>query len=151
LVKIQNDNEKAQRVQLEKGALLEQRKVIQSQMRAEKDELMRKFEMIQKTGKIPPELADKIGKDRLESLQNTNIDSSHNNNTNNNNNTNSPPFKSPNNTLVKPKREQKSQPKTIIEESYKDQKEQSQPEQNNNPEQLQKQKQNNEIIKQNEK
>jgi len=151
LVKIQNDNEKAQRVQLEKGALLEQRKVIQSQMRAEKDELMRKFEMIQKTGKIPPELADKIGKDRLESLQNTNIDSSHNNNTNNNNNTNSPPFKSPNNTLVKPKREQKSQPETIIEESYKDQKEQSQPEQNNNPEQLQKQKQNNEIIKQNEK
>lgn len=70
-MKIQQDNEKAERVQLQKMALLEQRKIIQSQMRSEKEELMRKFEIIQKTGKIPPELVDKIGKDRLDSLNAT--------------------------------------------------------------------------------
>jgi len=58
-------------VQQEKSALLEQRKQIQAQMRAEKDELMRKFEQIQKTGRIPPDLVEKIGKDRLDSLNNT--------------------------------------------------------------------------------
>jgi len=80
-------------------------------MRAEKDELMRKFELIQKTGKIPPELADKIGKERLESLQNTGVNSS----------INPSPMqtiqKSPNSTLIKPKREQKPLPKLIPEES----------------------------------
>lgn len=65
------DNEKAERVKLEKMALLEQRKQIQATMHAEKEELMRKFEQIQKTGKIPPELADRIGKDKLDSLNNT--------------------------------------------------------------------------------
>lgn len=74
LVKIQNDSERAERVQLEKSALLEQRKQIQTQMRAEKEELMKKFDVIQKTGKIPPELMEKIGKDRLDSLNNTKND-----------------------------------------------------------------------------
>lgn len=43
-------------------------------MRAEKEELMKKFDVIQKTGKIPPELMEKIGKDRLDSLNNTKND-----------------------------------------------------------------------------
>lgn len=58
-------------MQLQKAQLLEQRKQIQSQMRAEKEELMAKFESIQRTGKIPQELKDKIGADRIDSLNNT--------------------------------------------------------------------------------
>jgi len=77
LNKIQQDNDKAERVKLEKMALLEQRKQIQSQMRSEKEELMHKFEVIQKTGRIPPDLIDKIGKDRMESLNNTRQNNNH--------------------------------------------------------------------------
>jgi len=71
MAKIQIDNERAQNVQLQKQQLLEQRKIIQSQMRAQKEELMAKFENIQKTGKIPEELMEKLGKDRVDSLNNT--------------------------------------------------------------------------------
>lgn len=71
MAKIQIDNERAQNVQLQKQQLLEQRKIIQSQMRAQKEELMSKFENIQKTGKIPEELMEKLGKDRVDSLNNT--------------------------------------------------------------------------------
>jgi len=71
MAKIQIDNERAQIVQLQKQQLLEQRKIIQSQMRAQKEELMAKFENIQKTGKIPEELMEKLGKDRVDSLNNT--------------------------------------------------------------------------------
>jgi len=65
------DNERAESVQIQKHQLLEQRKVIQSQMRAQKDELMSQFEKIQKTGVIPDELMDKLGQDRVNSLNNT--------------------------------------------------------------------------------
>lgn len=71
MAKIQMDNERAQNVQLQKQQLLEQRKIIQSQMRAQKEELMAKFETIQRTGKIPEELMEKLGKDRVDSLNNT--------------------------------------------------------------------------------
>lgn len=67
MVKIQQDNEKAEQVRKEKLALLEQRKLIQSQMHAEKEELMKKFEQIQKTGKIPPELLEKMGRQQNDS------------------------------------------------------------------------------------
>jgi len=113
LLKIQHDNDKAQRVQLEKSALLEQRKQIQAQMRSEKEELMRKFEVIQKTGKIPQDLVEKIGKDRLDSLNNTKVDSS----TLSPDNTLS---KSPNSTLkkqllrVEPKPKLQVQPKEQV-------------------------------------
>lgn len=71
MAKIQMDNERAQAVQLQKQQLLEQRKVIQKQMLAQKEELMSKFESIQRTGKIPEELMEKLGKDRVDSLNNT--------------------------------------------------------------------------------
>lgn len=77
LVKIQGDNDRADRVTLEKLALLEQRKQIQATMRHEKEDLMRKFEIIQKTGKIPPELLEKVGKDRLNDLNNSNINNTY--------------------------------------------------------------------------
>lgn len=71
MAKIQMDNERGQVVQMQKQQLLAQRQIIQSQMRAQKEELMAKFENIQRTGKIPEELMEKLGKDRVESLNNT--------------------------------------------------------------------------------
>jgi len=70
MAKIQMDNERGTAVQIQKQQLLEQRKVIQSQMQKQKEELMAKFDSIQRTGKIPDELMEKLG-DRGQSRENT--------------------------------------------------------------------------------
>lgn len=70
MAKIQMDNERGKAVQIQKQELLEQRKVIQKQMLAEKEVLMSKFESIQRTGKIPEDLMEKLGHDRVQSLKN---------------------------------------------------------------------------------
>jgi len=70
MAKIQMDNERGKAVQIQKQELLEQRKVIQKQMLAEKEVLMSKFESIQRTGKIPDDLMEKLGHDRVQSLKN---------------------------------------------------------------------------------
>jgi len=71
MAKIQMDNERGTAVQIQKQQLLEQRKVIQSQMQKQKEELMAKFDSIQRTGKIPEELMEKLGRDRGDSRENT--------------------------------------------------------------------------------
>lgn len=61
LLKIQMDNEKAERVKQKRAELLDQRKLINQQIVKEKEEVMKKFEKLKFTGDIPKEFQDIAG------------------------------------------------------------------------------------------